>query len=150
MASRKKINPAVEARVLSSSARRCCLCFHLDQDLGEKNGQIAHVDQNRTNGVEDNLAFLCLDHHAEYDSKTSQRKNYTAREVKLARAKLYSAVAKRITCEWSLVLDAKFSEFDRPRVEAIVEHLRKIVGDPLLTVRRILLRFGSAYSEQFA
>lgn len=86
--SSRYINPAVEARVLTSCARRCCLCFHLKRDFSEKEGQIAHLDHDKTNGAEDNLAFLCLPHHSLYDSRTSQHKNYTMLEAKTARKKL--------------------------------------------------------------
>lgn len=68
------------------------MCFYLDGDLAEKHGQIAHLDQNSGNYVEDNLAFLCLPHHSIYDSKTSQHKNYTLTEVKKARIDLYDAI----------------------------------------------------------
>jgi len=60
MAARKQVNPLVEARVLIQSARRCCLCFHLNHDFSEKEGQIGHLDHDPANGDEDNLAFLCL------------------------------------------------------------------------------------------
>jgi hypothetical protein len=86
------INPAVEARVLTSCARRCCLCFHLKRDFSEKEGQVAHLDHDKTNGAEDNLAFMCLPHHSLYDSRTSQHKNYTILEVKTARRKLVEHV----------------------------------------------------------
>jgi len=86
--SHRYINPAVEARVLTSCARRCCLCFHLKRDFSEKEGQVAHLDHDKTNGAEDNLAFMCLPHHSLYDSRTSQHKNYTMLEVKTARKKL--------------------------------------------------------------
>ena len=75
------------------SARRCTLCFHLSRDLGEKHGQIAHIDKDPSNPSEDNLAFMCLPHHSLFDSKTSQHKNYTQNEVKSARAVLYEAIA---------------------------------------------------------
>jgi hypothetical protein len=90
---RKRTQPNVETAVLAKSARRCALCFHLSGDLTEKNGQIAHLDGDRTNGAEDNLAWMCMDHHSLFDSKTSQHKNYTIREVKHARSKLYKLVA---------------------------------------------------------
>src|SRR2546423_10804183 len=86
--SSRYINPAVEARVLTNCARRCCLCLHLKRDFSEKEGQLAHLDHDRTNGAADNLAFLCLPHHSLYDSRTSQHKNYTMLEVKAARKKL--------------------------------------------------------------
>jgi hypothetical protein len=91
---RKKTPPDVETAVLAKSARRCALCFHVNGDLTEKRGQIAHLDRDRTNSAEDNLAYMCLDHHSLFDSKTKQHKNYTAHEVKAARAKLYQLVAE--------------------------------------------------------
>jgi len=91
---RKKTLSGVQTAVLAQSARRCTLCFHLNGDLSEKLGQIAHLDEDRTNRAEDNLAWMCLDHHSLYDSKTKQHKNYTIHEVKVARARLYRLVAE--------------------------------------------------------
>lgn len=91
---RKHIASEVEKRVLMKSARRCALCFHLDMDTRQKKGQIAHLDRRRANSVEDNLAYLCLEHHSDYDSTTSQHKNYTIDEVKTARSELYKWVKK--------------------------------------------------------
>lgn len=91
---RERTHPDVETAVLAKSARRCALCFYLDGDLTEKNGQIAHLDGDRTNGAEDNLAWMCLLHHSLFDSRTSQHKNYTIPEVKAARSKLYNLVAE--------------------------------------------------------
>lgn len=61
-AQRKK-NPKVHIDVLVKSRRRCCLCFALKGDHSEKKGQIAHLDNNRTNDKIDNLVYLCFDHH---------------------------------------------------------------------------------------
>lgn len=91
---RKPIPSNVETAVLAKSARRCALCIRLNSDLTEKLGQIAHLDGDRTNAAEDNLAFMCLSHHSLFDSTTSQHKNYTIPEVKAARAKLYELVAR--------------------------------------------------------
>jgi hypothetical protein len=74
---RKPTPPEIERIVLTNSRRGCAVCFHLDRDTRQKKGQIAHLDHRRANSVEDNLAWLCLDHHSEYDSVTSQHKNYT-------------------------------------------------------------------------
>ncbi len=90
--SRKKVPKSIEADVLVSSRRRCCLCYGLRRDLQEKRGQIAHLDHNNENNAEENLAFLCLEHHDQYDTRTSQSKNYTIGEVKRFRSELYSAV----------------------------------------------------------
>lgn len=85
---RTSLPKPVETEVLSQSKRRCCICFVLDRILEETKGQIAHLDKNPSNNSVDNLAFLCLEHHDDYDSKTSQSKNFTIGEVKLYRAKL--------------------------------------------------------------
>lgn len=78
--------------VLMRSARRCALCYYLIGDLTEKVGQLAHIDQDHSNSAEANLAFLCMEHHTLYDSKTSQHKNYTEGEVRRAKVSLEAAI----------------------------------------------------------
>ncbi len=89
---RRSIPSSTELLVLDNSRRRCALCYKLKGDLTEKRGQIAHLDQNPANYAEGNLAWLCLEHHSEYDSRASQHKNYTMAEVKNARDDLYAAI----------------------------------------------------------
>src|SRR3989304_5090797 len=90
MSKRPKLPGPVEASVLLNSKRRCCLCVYLSSDSSQKRGQIAHLDGNPDNNDEDNLAFLCLLHHDEYDSRTSVSKGLTIAEVKRYRQKLYA------------------------------------------------------------
>ncbi len=88
--SRKKIPSAIEAQVLTESRRRCCLCFHLKNTTDANlQGQIAHIDRNRTNHQESNLAYLCLPHHDVYDSKTSQSKRLSPAELLHAKKALH-------------------------------------------------------------
>ncbi len=75
------------------SGRRCCICFGLDGDLRVKRGQIAHLDRNPQNSEAVNLAFLCLHHHDEYDTKTSQARRWSSGEVKNYRKLLYRQIA---------------------------------------------------------
>jgi len=82
----------VETKVLLKSGRRCCICFGLHGDLECKRGQIAHLDHNHDNNDDDNLAFLCLEHHDEYDTRTSQSKGWTIKEARQYRAMLYEAI----------------------------------------------------------
>jgi tetratricopeptide (TPR) repeat protein len=97
MSNRPKMPKAIETELLRLSARRCCLCYGLHQDIDEKKGQIAHLDHDPTNNDIDNLAWLSLEHHDEYDGKTSQSKRYTIQEVKKYRNDLYKIIAaKRI------------------------------------------------------
>jgi hypothetical protein len=87
---RKRVSDSVQAEVLVKSRRRCCVCFGLERDESEKQGQIAHLDKNPANDSESNLAFLCLGHHDQFDSRTSQSKNLTAAEIMRYRTDLYA------------------------------------------------------------
>jgi hypothetical protein len=93
---RKAISKADELSILVRSQRRCCLCFYIDQDHNPKDGQIAHLDRNPSNSSEENLVFLCLQHHSSYDSRSRQAKGYTAQEVRQYRNRLYSAAEQRV------------------------------------------------------
>lgn len=90
---RKQIPPSSQAKVLLQARRRCCICFGLNRDTAIRQGQIAHLDDNASNNAEDNLAFLCFDHHDQYDSSTRQSKNFTPLEVKNFRAELHTAIS---------------------------------------------------------
>lgn len=90
MPKRKIVKKAVENQVLMASRRRCCLCFFLDGIDKVRKGQIAHLNKNRTDSQFENLAFLCLEHHDEYDSSTSQSKAFLIEEVRQYRNRLYA------------------------------------------------------------
>ena len=92
MPSRKKLTDSTHFEVVYRSARRCCMCFTLSNDFTQKPGQIAHIDQDRTNNSPTNLAWLCLPHHDEYDTRTSQSKGYSEPELRHYRELLHSAV----------------------------------------------------------
>ncbi|OGP51268.1 MAG: hypothetical protein A2Y79_03565 [Deltaproteobacteria bacterium RBG_13_43_22] len=78
---RKIVTPEIQAYILLKARRRCCICFGLNRDTSIKQGQIAHLDGDPSNNAETNLAFLCFDHHDQYDSTTRQSKNFTKIEV---------------------------------------------------------------------
>ena len=92
MAKRRKTPQETETEVLTKSARRCCVCFGLQMDLSLKKGQIAHLDGDPSNSDFDNLAWLCIPHHDDYDSITRQSKGFTIHEVKMYRTLLYEAI----------------------------------------------------------
>jgi hypothetical protein len=60
-----------------------------------KRGQIAHLDRNNENSSESNLVFLCLEHHDEYDGKTSVSKALREDEVRHWRDELYREMEYR-------------------------------------------------------
>ena len=82
MSKRKKIPNKVEIEIFKKCRRRCCVCYGLKRDKDIKKGQIAHLDHNPSNNEIDNLAFLCLLHHDEYDSKRRQSRGLSLAEVK--------------------------------------------------------------------
>jgi len=86
---RIKLSKDREAEILVASHRRCCLCYFLDNEKKPQGGQIAHINHNPRNNHIENLVFLCLNHHDEYDSKTSQSKGFTEKEVTNYRDELY-------------------------------------------------------------
>lgn len=96
---RKRIPVDVQTNVLVHSRRRCCICFGLNRDTSLKAGQIAHIDRNSANSAEDNLAYLCLEHHDEYDSRKSQSKGLTPGEIKRFRKELHNALGKALAIE---------------------------------------------------
>jgi hypothetical protein len=125
MVRRKRIPEERVAGLLARSRRRCCLCYGLDGDLSEKQGQIAHLDGDRSNNDPDNLAFLCLNHHDRYDSRTSQSKGLTMEEVKRYRGELYEVVKERGVGQ---------SKAERPRPADVREVVQ--VGNSLIRLLR--------------
>ncbi len=126
MNARTHIPEHILHRVLDRSRRRCALCFHFDNDRRQKEGQIAHLDRDPSNFAEDNLAFLCLPHHDDYDTKRRQTKNLTIPEAKTARDRLYAFIAEGgdlataspqnfITRGTSQFFDRRYAIFDAAR-----------------------------------
>jgi hypothetical protein len=65
---------AVPGQGDDQSCQRCALCIHWQGDRSAEPGQLAHIDQDRTNNTEDDLALLCQLYHDGYDTTPSQTK----------------------------------------------------------------------------
>jgi hypothetical protein len=89
---RKAVPQEIQGEVLAACRHRCAICFGLDRDTGIKPGQIAHLDRDAANPSVDNLVFLCLEHHDQFDSRTSQSKGLTSDEVRRFRQELTTAI----------------------------------------------------------
>jgi hypothetical protein len=89
MVLRHRPSRLVEKEVIVASRRRCCLCVFLDGRADVRKGQIAHLNQNPSDSNFDNLVYLCLEHHDEFDSRTSQSKSLMPEEVREYRDRLY-------------------------------------------------------------
>ncbi len=90
MGKRKPPKRSVEMDVLIASRRRCCLCVFLNGRDEVRSGQIAHLNHDPSDSRFENLVWLCLEHHNEYDARTSQSKGLTLEEVKEYRDRLYA------------------------------------------------------------
>jgi len=88
--SRPKIPREVETELLLRSRRCCAFCFGLHLANTPVKGQIAHIDRDPANNTLRNLAWLCLNHHDEYDSRPSQSKGLTQNELIAYRDNLYA------------------------------------------------------------
>jgi len=159
---RVKTPQDIETRLLVQSRRRCAICFCLAFDTERKPGQIAHLDQNRSNNDLANLAWLCLSHHDQYDSKTSQSKGFTEAEVKTFRSLLYLWVQQSVS---SVSFGGFTNEPSAPASKGRGEPVRLEVYDRRLTVwhaardlvgkfvstgevdRKLLGSFGASTSE---
>jgi len=93
MTKRAPISTDVQTQLLVQSKRRCCLCAFLNQDWDQKRIQIAHISHDPTDSSQGNLVVLCLSHHDEYDSRTSQSKGYTPSEIRHYKNALIKALA---------------------------------------------------------
>lgn len=155
MANRKKISPELVADITTASRRRCCICFALKRDDAEKKGQIAHLDQDSSNNSPDNLAFLCLDHHDQYDSRPSQAKGLTIEEVKRYRTELLAFVARNLPASDTEIVNILTNALDRPafrtpfRQESSLERFREAIVETIETLNTGRVKGGLQLSSKF-
>jgi hypothetical protein len=140
MKNRSKIPSEIETDVITSSRRRCCICYGLHGDEAEKKGQIAHLDHDPSNNALDNLAFLCFDHHDQYDSHTKQSKGLTIKDVKRYRDQLRTFVAKNLPRADTGIVAILTLSLDRPafrtpfRSESSLPRFRKALAEAIETL----------------
>src|SRR5271169_6443570 len=120
-AARKPIPETTQVEILVESRRRCALCFHLDDDLSVKDGQLAHIDRNRANDAEDNIVFLCLAHHNQYDSKPSQAKGWRPAELAEIKRRFQQALAEGRYVTNRAAVTAQGREADRVMFTELIQ-----------------------------
>jgi len=120
MGKRMPSGKSVEKDVVTASRRRCCLCvFLLGQD-NVCNGQIVHLNRDPSDSRFENLVFLCLEHHDQYDTRRSQSKGFLPLEVQEYRDRLYArypAATKTPSEPFAVELEplAETSQYERLR-----------------------------------
>lgn len=145
MSGRKTIARSTEQEVLVLSKRRCCICYALNSDAGTKIGQIAHLDSNAARSDLDNLVFLCLEHHDEFDSSSSQSKGLVPGEVREYRQDLYAFNSREpIWCGLVLEINCDFDEYSTSEQKKLLRAIASLscVGDG---VRVVSIRRGSVF-----
>jgi hypothetical protein len=86
---RRSIPEEVLDRVLLDSRRRCCICYAAGNDE-VRQGAVAHIQADLPDtdaDTEDNLAFLCEQHHSELDAG-----RISAQKLREAKGQLYRAL----------------------------------------------------------
>ncbi|HXG54890.1 MAG TPA: hypothetical protein VNJ03_05875 [Vicinamibacterales bacterium] len=145
MPSRKKFPQLIVTALLVASRRRCALCYGIDGDTTEKEGQIAHVDRDPSNVAEANAAWLCARHHSRYDARSRQAKGHTPEELAAYRRMLYQHMASPIA--WPDVgaaptrgMGVSIEVFDRrvPVYRSTLEFLREVIKGSKLDLEPIL------------
>ena len=130
--SRITIPDEIQCQILMRSRRRCCLCFWLKGRDEVQKGQIAHLDQDSSNASEDNLAFLCFDHHDEYDGTPRLSKGLRKNETKKYRNELYRE------------MEYRFSQIKTYASELTIIDFRCLPGTDRFTARFRLKNTGDA------
>ncbi|MCP4548618.1 MAG: hypothetical protein GY835_19350 [bacterium] len=127
---RVDIPDPIKDELLRRCKRVCCMCFGLRGDTEIKDGQLAHLDRNRTNAHIDNLAYLCLECHKIYDLKSNRVLAYTPGEVRFYRDQLYRHHGHD-QVEWTLVVRANRSRYEivKKAVDEAHSMLRKASMD---------------------
>ena len=148
MGERKDPTPEVVRQVLVASRRRCCICFGLHKDLRVKTGQLAHLNRDRSDSDAANLAFMCLEHHDWFDSKTSQSKGPTVGEARHYRDELYEEFRRRDEAEAGEAVPATQGKFQPIFVDDEVLNIRWTIRAPPEQWLDVDLRVVDPYSLQ--
>jgi len=156
---RKQWPADVEEQILISCKRICALCLHFRGDIGIKKGQIAHIDRDHSNSVIQNGAFLCKDHHDEYDTLSHQSKRLTPGELRHAVAQVHEYVqaggrpkvansSLRLAKRRRNVVGVGIDVYNRrlPIYQRTIEFVREVAKDLRPTFQTIL-QFGRDTEE---
>src|SRR5713226_5421811 len=142
MKNRTSFPEAVQIEVLTRCRRRCLLCYALEGDVRAKDGQIAHIDRNPANAELENAAYLCLNHHDEYDGTRRQSKRFKPDELKYYQGLLHEAVPSFRTR-----LAAPASKGRKPMRRGTREGITLEVYDRRVAVYRTTRQFVSDVAE---
>src|SRR5208283_2344375 len=133
---RSSFPETVQVQVITRCRRRCALCYALKGDRRAKNGQIAHIDRNPANSVLENAAYLCLNHHDEYDGARKQSKRFMPDELRHYQNLLYEDVPS-----FTMWPDVRTSEGRTPTGKLSKENITLAIYDRRIGVYQIARQF---------
>jgi len=116
-------------------SRRCCLCYFLENDHTEKEGQLAHIDRDPSNSSEANLAYLCLHHHNLYDTQYSLTKWLTTAELRHYKRLLHKMLGTERA--WEIVIRGNIDDYTDSEINELVKKLRDTAGGLEITLKDI-------------
>lgn len=127
---RVKIPDRTATAVLTACKRRCCICFAIDGVVSPTlDGQLAHLDRKRNNNNQDNIAYLCLRHHNQYDSTPSTTTGLRTSEVKQYRSELHHFLKD---ANWRDIIeiecDGELDDFTTEKETQLLQSLKRIGG----------------------
>lgn len=136
---RAAILPNVLAEVLRRCKRHCCMCWGLHNVDKVTDGQIAHLDRDRTNAAIENLVYLCLECHKVYDTKNNRVQSFTGGELSYYRDLLYRRLGID-SIEWTITVRTNRDQYQSIKtiVEKVHSSLVQTCPEVTLTESRMM------------
>jgi hypothetical protein len=132
------------------------VCYGLEHDEGQKAGQIAHLDHDPSNNAVENLVFLCLAHHDQYDSTTSQSKGLSLEEVRRHQSQLRRFVTESLPLSASEIVHLLLACLDRPafrtpfHMESSLPQFRTAIAESIRTINAGTTSDGKQLPSKFS
>lgn len=121
--------------VLKKCRRVCCMCYGLEGDRHKKKGQLAHLKRHaKTKVSEEDVAFLCLECHAEYDNKDNRTRAYTPNEIRHYQDLLYKELGcNQVTWQVVVSCNSRRAKEVRKAVLAAIDQISIVASDTRYT-----------------
>jgi len=114
------------------------LCFYLCDRRKVCKGQLAHINHRSEDSRFENLVFLCLEHHDEFDSRTSQSKGLSEAEVRTYRDHLYDYV-KNAQGTGNSICEENPGGVEEARRYLVAKHLEASESEELKVLTQLAL-----------
>jgi hypothetical protein len=115
------------------------MCWGLHNVDKVTDGQIAHLDRDRTNAAIENLVYLCLECHKVYDTKNNRVQSFTGGELSYYRDLLYRRLGID-SIEWTITVRTNRDQYQSIKtiVEKVHSSLVQTCPEVTLTESRMM------------